>query len=527
MVEKKFISLFLVLFFSIVISGCISQSSGIIKDSDITNNKHLNTPSEEAANKNDKFKENFNKEFNLDSNKDIEQEALNFDENLFTDSPIKIIMTDEVKSLIRFYSANNGRWLYTAFEKNHIWLPYMREILKEYGLPDEIIYLMLIESHFNFNARSKANAVGAWQFIKGTALRYGLEVNWWIDERKDPIRSTIAAARYLKALYEMFGDYALALAAYNTGELRIKRLLEKHNVCTFQELCTKKGLLSETKAYVPNFYAVLYLIRNNHKLKYIPEEWLNYSKKDISFVQISKPYSLYKFASEAGVEVGTVKDYNPELLRLSTPPSYENYILKIPSQIEDKAVEIAQKIDQDYNFAFKQYKVQKGDTLLGIAKKFKISSPLSIKEINHITNSQSLSIGQIILLPFPANYNLKPTTVATISPVKEPKGKSNIVAQSTPVAANKVNTTKTTTKSTKLAKSTLPTTNNKVASNISNVKKNLTNAKVKSLKYIIKKGDNLYQLAKKFNTTVAQIKTDNNLKNINISIGDTIVINQK
>ncbi len=422
------------------------------------------------------IKKGMAEEFHLNSNDEINREIVEVNDKLLFKQPIEIILNKKVKKFIKLYSYKNGRWLYGAFKKGHKWLPYMRQIFKDYGLPEELVYLSLIESHFNCNARSKAGAVGLWQFMRRTALKYGLKINWWIDERKDPIKSTVAAAKYLKALYDMFGSYDLALAGYNAGEYKIKRLISKYNKKTYWKMCNRRYLKLETISYVPSYFAVLYLIRNNDKLHYIPDEWLHYKSKDYAFVQISKPYSLFRLSKETGIKLSYLRFLNPELRRFCTPPSYENYILKIPRKYEKKAVKVAKNINLNYRFSFKVYKIKKGDTLIRIAKRFRIYPLSLLKNFNNIKNVRALRIGQRILLPYPKEYSLKY--------VKTLKHKNY-------------------------------------------VRRHKYKRKAKYLKYRVKKGDSVWKVAKRFKVSVYDIKKSNKLKSKTIFPGDILFIKRK
>jgi membrane-bound lytic murein transglycosylase D len=446
----------------------------IVKSQSVTQNRVVKRTQPIKVSKT-KLNNDIVKEFKINNKKEIEREALQINTKIFIQQPIKAIINAKVKKFIKLYSYNNGRWLYTAFKNGHQWLPYMKDIFRQYGLPEDLVYLSLIESHFNPNAVSKAGAVGLWQFMRRTAIKYGLKVNWWIDERRDPIKSTEAAAKYLKDLYNMFGSYSLAMAAYNAGEYRIKKLISRSKKKTFWHIAKKRrGLKKETKAYVPNYYAVLYLIRNNDTLKYIPNEWLNYNKKDFTFVQISKPFSLFKFAKEAGVSVKTLKTLNPELRRFSTPPLYENYILKIPRDLEKKAIIIAKNINQNYRFTFKQYRIKRGDTLIRIAKRYGIYPYSILKKFNNIKNVRALRPGHIILLPYPEEYSIK------------------------------------------YAK------RNKHKNYRHSLKKNH-----RVLKYKVRKGDNLWKVARMFNISIYKIKKYNNLRNKTIYPGDILLIKRR
>jgi len=408
-------------------------------------------------------KEEIEREFKFENRKELEKEIGEIHEELFINNYLKLVINDDVKKFIRLYSKNNGRWLYDAFKRAHVWLPYMRQIFKEYGLPEELVYLCFIESHFNLYSRSRRGAVGPWQFMRRTAKKFGLKINWWIDERKDPIKSTVAAAKYLKYLYNLFGSYELALAGYNAGEYKILKAIKRYHTKNYWKLCKKRFLKKETKTYVPSFYAILFLIRNNPRLKFVPQEWIDYNKKDLIFIQIAKPYSLYRISKKIGIPYKKLLELNPELIRGITPPEYENYLLKAPKLYEKQLIALSKYIEKDYRFSFKTYKIRKGDSLYKIARRFGISYKL-IKNFNHIRNVRALRIGQRILLPIPKHY----IKVASIRQRKKPK--------------------------------------------------------FRVIKYKVKKGDSLWKVSNKFKVKVRDIISWNNLTKKVIYPGDVLKI---
>ena len=408
-------------------------------------------------------------EFKIENKKELEKEISEIHEDLFINNHIKLVINKEVKKFIKLYSRKNGKWLYNAFKRAYIWLPYMRQIFKDYGLPEELVYLSFIESHFKFKSRSRAGAVGPWQFMRRTARKFGLKIDWWIDERRDPIKSTEAAAKYLKYLYSLFGSYELALAGYNAGENKIIRAIKRYRTKDYWKICKKRFLKRETKGYVPSFYAVLYLIRNNANLNFVPDEWINYKKKDIVFVHISKPYSLYGIAKKTGIKFSLLKAYNPELIRNITPPSHENYLLKVPKKYEPQLIAFAKNIDKNYKYSFKTYTIKKGDTLYKIAKRFKIYPISILKQLNNIKNVRALRINSKIILPIPKYKKYTPT--------------KRMYAKRT--------------KKTKITK---------------------------IIKYKVRKGDNLWKLSNRFKTSVKEIVSLNNLQDNKIYPGDILRI---
>src|SRR5208283_5828045 len=186
-------------------------------------------------------------------------------------------------------------------ERSSRYLEIMKEILKEKKLPEEIVFLPIIESGFNLNAYSKARAVGPWQFIEATAKRYGLVVDWWRDERKDPVKSSKAAAAYLNDLYTMFGSWNLALAAYNAGEGKISRALKRSDAGDYWSLLLTKQIRNETKEYVPRFIAATMIANTPEDYGFrdlVYNEPLEYDE-----VKIDSPLDLAIIAQCAGTSV--------------------------------------------------------------------------------------------------------------------------------------------------------------------------------------------------------------------------------
>ncbi|MEN2995308.1 MAG: transglycosylase SLT domain-containing protein [Thermodesulfovibrio sp.] len=272
----------------------------------------------------------------------------------------------------------------------------MREILVEKGLPEDLVYLPLIESGFNVNARSRAKAVGPWQFIESTAKRYGLIVDWWRDERKDPIKSTVAAANYLNDLYKMFGDWSLALAAYNAGEGRIYKALNKVAKNDYWVLLNTKYIPTETKNYVPKYIAAITIAKQPESFGFDIEEHETISYDE---VVIPSPTDLEVIANCAKVDLNVIKELNPELKRWSTPMNVKEYIVRIPAGKKEEFLSNFEKIPPEKRFSYDVYITKKDDTVYKIAKK----TGFSVRVLYEMNGSEIFK-------------NLKPETKIMIPP---------------------------------------------------------------------------------------------------------------
>lgn len=276
------------------------------------------------------------------------------------------------------------------------YLDLMKDILKEQNVPEEIVFLPLIESGFNPYAYSPARAAGYWQFIASTAKRYGLEINWWRDERRDPVKSTVAAANYLSDLYEMFGSWNLAMAAYNAGEGKIMRALNRSKSDNYWALLNTKYIKNETKNYVPKFIAASMIAHSPQQYGFDDFEYhppLNYEQ-----VTVNSPLDLDIAADCAETSVETIKELNPELRRWCTPPGMFEYALKIPEGKKDAFLENLSRIPEEQRFSVDRYTVKKGDTFKKISKKTGVPAQV-ILDLNDMVRIMPLKAGTELFLP--------------------------------------------------------------------------------------------------------------------------------
>ncbi len=277
----------------------------------------------------------------------------------------------------------------------------MKGILKEEGVPEELIYIALIESGFNSVAHSRASAVGYWQFIRGTGKAYGLKQNWLIDERRDPILSTRAAAQYFKALYQAFGSWHLAMSSYNAGEHRVLRAVMNNMTRDFWKLHEKRKLPRETLDYVPKFIAAAKIASNPAKYGFSHVE----GQEPFSYeeVKITKGISLSKFAKNTGVSTAELKRLNPSF-KTDFAPIYRGGVTKIRVPVGRRKLALA-AISKSYSS--KKYivssgrsyhRVRRGDTLSGIARKYR-TRVSTLKRINGLNSRSIIRPGRKIKLP--------------------------------------------------------------------------------------------------------------------------------
>jgi len=276
------------------------------------------------------------------------------------------------------------------------YLDLMRDIFRQKDVPEDIVFLSLIESGFNPYAYSIASAVGPWQFIASTAKRYGLEINWWKDERRDPVKSTAAAADYLKDLYGMFGSWNLAMAAYNAGEGRVLRAMKKSKADNFWALAETKHLKAETKDYVPKFIAATMIASNPQDFGFEDIQYNQPLRYDE--VELDSPVDLSVAAECSGTTLDVIKKLNPELRRWCTPPDAQGYTLRIPEGTKPAFLDKLSDLPEGERFTIERYTVKKGDTFKKIARKTGVPSSV-ILSLNSMEKIIPLKAGSKIYLP--------------------------------------------------------------------------------------------------------------------------------
>jgi hypothetical protein len=256
----------------------------------------------------------------------LEEELKQWEHQVKFDVPIQ--MNKQVRAYLVYFSTERKEVIRRYLSRSSRYLPMIKEVFQEAGLPEDMAYLAMIESGFNNKAYSPAAASGMWQFIKGTGLRYGLVIDSYVDERRDPEKATRAAARYLLDLYKQFGSWYLAAASYNCGEGRVQRELDSSNHKNFWELSANMCLPTETKNYVPQMIAATIIAKNPEKFGFKNVPYLPAFKYEA--VKVNEPTSLVAAAVSVNVPTEEVQALNPELLRGVTPPDMPSYNLNLP-----------------------------------------------------------------------------------------------------------------------------------------------------------------------------------------------------
>ncbi len=400
---------------------------------------------------------------NIDAALNQEQADLNVPE-------MTIVINKHVVNHITYFQTRIKDKFTLWLSRSGLYIPMMRQVLREYALPEDLVYISLIESGFNPNAYSRAKAAGTWQFIKSTGKKYGLRIDDWVDERRHPAKSTVAAARYLKDLFEMFGDWDLAMASYNAGEGRIQRALLKTKGGDFWDLVDTKHIKRETKAYVPKFMAATLIAKNPERYGF-EVEYKNPMPYDE--VTVDSPTDLAIIARASEVPLEEIKALNPHLKRNMTPPGEKEFVIHIPSGKGEIFYKNFNSIPREERLKTQRYKAKKGETLATISRKQGI--PVDVLcAINGFSKDKVLKEGDYITLAPVLAIPRKRLEYASIEKGNSPN----------------------------------PRTGNN-----------------DDLIYRVSKGDTLWDISKKFNIPVGQIKKWNSIGRGNIiKSGDKLIL---
>jgi len=322
--------------------------------------------------------------------KDRAEEAA---KNLSHDLPLTV--NDEVLSFLNFFQTPRGRTIVeTGLRRAGRYRDMISRVLQEEGMPQDLIYLAQAESAFQPLALSRAGARGIWQFVAWRGNEYGLRHTWWVDERQDPEKATRAAARHLRDLYGMYGDWYLAMAAYNCGPGNVQKGIERTGYADFWELYKRNVLPRETKNYVPIIVALTLIAKDavHYGIQVDPE-----APVPTDVVKPGRAIDLRLVAETIDVDVETLRALNPSLLRLATPddPSFE---LHLPAGAAQRfSAEIAD-IPADKWVSWRRHRVEAGETLTSIGKKYHVT-PAAIAAANNLEHGAALGAGEKLIIP--------------------------------------------------------------------------------------------------------------------------------
>jgi len=321
---------------------------------------------------------------------------------------IEAFRNDDVERWMNYF-LGDGRTVYQKWlDRQGIYTEIFEEVFAEEGLPPELTYHAMIESGYSTSAYSWAHAVGLWQFIRSTGTKYGLRCDWWVDERRDPAKSTRAAARYLAELYEEFQDWELALAAYNVGEYKIRKQINQQDTRDFWKL----KLPRETRNHVPKFYAALILGTSPDEYGF---ERKTAARRATDRIQVDFSVDFDVLGDCCGVPASTLAELNPALIRRATPPDDDGYLVSVPAGTAERALAALAALPPESRIQWAHHRVRGGDTLSEIAEQYG-TSVYAISEANRMRSVHRLRIGQELLIPSGHRSAVAPPSFATSDP---------------------------------------------------------------------------------------------------------------
>ncbi|MEO6326846.1 MAG: LysM peptidoglycan-binding domain-containing protein [Thermoanaerobaculia bacterium] len=307
---------------------------------------------------------------------------------------IPIVVNERVLRAVAFYQFRTPQHFAAALQRSGRYLPMMRAVLKSQGLPADLVYVAMIESAFKSGAHSRKAAHGFWQFIEDTGRRYGLRRSRSFDERSDPLKSTMAAAAYFKDLYEMFGDWHLAMAGYDTGEGRILRGLQRTGARDYWELSATNALMQETKDYVPYVLAAALIAKNPARYGF---DVVTDPPMEFDVVSIRKPLDLASVAQTVGTTLEEMHLLNGELKTRSTPHGVSEYNLRVPAGTAGLLTAAFSKLPAAPEMQERQISVRKGDTVARVAARQRVSIA-ELCDWNDLTPSSRLKRGMVLVI---------------------------------------------------------------------------------------------------------------------------------
>ncbi len=405
------------------------------------------------------------------------------------ETEIPLNFNERVKGFIDYFTVRDRAYTVEILNRKDFYFKIFEDYLKKYDLPDELKYLAIVESGLRANAISRASAVGLWQFISSTGKIYGLKNSWYVDDRMDPYKSTDAACRHLIDLHRMFGDWELALAAYNCGPGNVRKAIRRSGYKKkFWEIY--RYLPRETRSYVPQFVAMIYTLNYSEEHNLFPDN--PYYLPDFDTIKVSQYFHIETFANQLNICVDDILGLNPDIKRGALPENTKDYSLRIPMESKDEVYanrsflfDTASKVGKKeleylarnspgstYGRTRQVYRVRSGDVLGTIARRYHVRIS-DIKKWNNL-NSNLIRIGQRL------NIWVLPTYTSST--------KDLYASAKTTKAATSVN------------------------------------ANVGGKTYSVRPGDTLWDISRSTNVTIEKLKSLNNLNSNTIHVGQQLII---
>ena len=312
-----------------------------------------------------------------------------------------IVVNEKVQNWMVYLLTRGRKHFVKWIGRKQRYEPLITESLAERGMPTDLIYQAMIESGFSPYAYSWAKAAGVWQFIPGTGKRYGMRIDWWVDQRRDPYEATRAALDYMERLYEMFGDWWIASSAYNAGEGKMGKAIARYETRDFWEICAGDYLKPETKNYVPKMIAAMILAKypERYGLNEDVPEWLD--PWDFEMVTVTDATDVGLIAELTGSTEDAIMEMNPELRRWCTPPGVA-WNVKVPTgSAEDFHAKLAE-VPDERKLSFKRHKVARGESLSKIAANYGVTVK-AITTMNSVRNANKIAVGTYLVIPVRAS----------------------------------------------------------------------------------------------------------------------------
>ncbi|MBN8554829.1 MAG: transglycosylase SLT domain-containing protein [Deltaproteobacteria bacterium] len=407
---------------------------------------------------------------------------------------IPVVRNAKVEQWINYFQGRGHKLFHLYLERSGRYVPMMRKILRDHDLPEDLVYLSMIESGFSSRAFSRARAVGQWQFMRATGKLYGLKSDFWVDERRDPEKSSIAAARHLKDLYDQFQSWKLAAAAYNAGAAKVSRAIKRYKTEDFWEMTSKgKYLKPETRAYVPKMIAAALIAKEPAKYGFSGlhyQDPLEYEK-----IVLPEPVTLTRLAENARVPLEDLMALNPELNHPVTPPGGKDYELRVPVGTSEQFLTAYNSLSDTERFEYTAHQIRKNDNLPKLQRIYGVSAN-EILKYNGMKGVKKLPIGKIILIPLPDGAKLAAIDQRAAAVDKEERP------------------------------------DRRRRSKHRNVEKKIKTSDASSQKltrkvHIVRRGESLTSIAERYGTSISEIKTKNGLKRTSVQRGQRLYIPSK